>query len=329
MSMSLVHLHFLVLSVALFGLGTALLVGLGYPWLRPRLAAMPPARRHTVLALLAVAPVIAGLLHTAVCVLPGLLDSSWHALDHRAGHAAAVHDHSCIVHPPHGVGPAAWLLSAALLLAFGARLVSEFVRGVRLSRLLRQLVRTAASGPGPGVLTFDSPEPMAMAVGRPRAVLLSSGLVAGADDDHLRAVIAHEHAHLRRRDGLWRAVVRLLSVANLPAARAAMLADLELASEQACDEEAAVAVDSRLTVARALLGVEGLRGDVARLSGAAPAFRGGTLAARVESLLGPAPGVGSPTTHRLLGLVALVAVVAATHPLHHAAERAVAVLLGL
>ena len=76
--------------------------------------------------------------------------------------------------------------------------------------------------------------------------------------DHLRAVLEHERAHLRRQDPLWRLVAALLASAHVSAVRRTLLDDLELASEHACDEEAGARIGSRVLVAQALLAVERL-----------------------------------------------------------------------
>src|SRR5205814_9454341 len=102
----------------------------------------------------------------------------------------------------------------------------------------------------------DTPVPMSFAAGvfKPD-VYVSRGMLSAFGRRELFAVIEHERAHVRRRDTLWRLATRMFSLpyALMPSRRAQLLRELDLAVEQACDEDAATAVGDRLTVAEALL----------------------------------------------------------------------------
>jgi hypothetical protein len=112
-------------------------------------------------------------------------------------------------------------------------------------------------------------------------------------DDELRALLAHEAAHVVRRDAVWlmiAAAVRALAwwqPLNLVAA-----ARLRLAMELCCDERAAVEPRERAALARCLIkvaewNVRPLSDDGAVL--ATMASRGSALRQRLESLLDDAP----------------------------------------
>src|SRR5690606_1504516 len=136
--------------------------------------------------------------------------------------------------------------------------------------------------PALNVLVVETDRPFAVAT-RSDA-LISRPLVEGLPSEELAAVVAHERAHLERRDAPRKPVVRPAAVAHVPSVRRALLADLDLAVEQACDERAALRV-GRLEVARALIAVERLMQRRASLP--ALAFAGSNLVARVEALLAP------------------------------------------
>jgi len=109
-------------------------------------------------------------------------------------------------------------------------------------------------------------------------------------DDEFRALLAHEAAHVVRRDAVWlmiAAAVRALGwwqPLNLVAA-----ARLRLAMELSCDERAAAEPRERAALARCLVKVAewNVRDDGAVL--ATMASRGSALRRRLESLLDDAP----------------------------------------
>jgi hypothetical protein len=107
--------------------------------------------------------------------------------------------------------------------------------------------------------------------------------------DELRALLAHEAAHVVRRDAAWLAVVAAVRALgwwqplNLVAA-----ARLRLAMELCCDERAAAEPHERAALARCLIAVA--EWSVEECPGfAAMASRGSALRRRLETLLDDAP----------------------------------------
>jgi len=321
----------LVLLTASFG--GALVAGLaaiGYPILRGWLARLAPARRARLLTALAVAPVAAGAFVTVLSLLPGALGSLWPVLDHCPGHQHASHVHLCVRHlPVESGGVAVWCLVLTLWALFAVPTARQLVRAFRQQRWLRQLARLARRDAELGALVVDTELPLAMATGR-RAVLLSASLVRALPRALLDVVLAHERAHLRRGDPTRRWLAAVLSSAHLPSVRRRLLADLELASEQASDEEAAAAVGDRARVARALVEVE-------RLLGASPltpslvaaGFSRPPVVDRVEALLVPPRPSARLAADWVWLLVVAALGVASVDAIHHSAEMLVGGLVVL
>lgn len=205
-----------------------------------------------------------------------------------------------------------WLLGAAVLLAGDVRRLAalrRLRRGARPARgaLLRALGAMGSDGGGVALMVAAAaPGPCALPGG---VVVVPPTCALGYSPAQLRAVLAHEVAHVRRRDPTWVLVFRLVAALlwMQPAIRwAAAWSRAE--SELACDDWA---------VARTGLGVELARciekGAASGLPGAlagAPGMlgrRGGTVE-RVRRLVEgnpPAP------THRWRRRVATAAAVGA------------------
>lgn len=287
----------------------------------PAGAARGPATRLRVARLWLYAPLwIPGLLLTAV-LARGLLPG-----DHCLAHVASAHHHHlCLVHLPTSPERALpWALALGVIALAAGRMLAAIRRGRRDARRLRALVALSRPSPyGADVRLLDTAEPIALAVGGlRRSILVSRGLIEGVSPTSLRAILAHERAHVARRDTLLGAVDHVVA-ALLPRAVAAdLVARITLAREQACDAAAAHAVADPLRVARAL--TEVLRLKLRALPGAA-SFDGGIIEARIAWLLDP-PTI--PPLRRWLGpgIVALLILFGAG-PLHDSAEHLLVLLL--
>lgn len=289
-----------------------------------RLRVAPAARADLAVAVAAL-PAGAVVVVAVAVAFPGALDLLGLVRDHCDEHGG--HGHLCLAHPgvaaPSLVAVGALAVAATLLRA--ARWVAARAAAARdLTALLRLGVRGAE---GPDVVRVDGDTVLCHAAGAwaPR-VLVSTRLLAGLTPELLSAALAHERAHVKRRDVLARDLLAVLGFFAWPGALSGAAVAWEEAAEEAADAAAAERFGGPL-VASALVAV-------ARLSLApAPASMpivGARLTRRVRALLDrplhrPALAL-SAVPGLLLALVALAALNA--DPLHHAAETALHLLFG-
>ncbi|MHB9053212.1 MAG: M48 family metalloprotease [Thermoleophilia bacterium] len=122
---------------------------------------------------------------------------------------------------------------------------------------------------------------------RPR-IVLSHGLTAALDRDHLRAVIAHEDAHRAARDNLFITAAKtvILTLFYLPGPRKAFR-EMRLNLERAADLKASKAAGGKLMVAAALAQVAVTMKPAVREPALSSAVSGSgsDLAVRLEALI--------------------------------------------
>lgn len=159
-----------------------------------------------------------------------------------------------------------------------------------LNGLTQQLDLLMGGRGGTTVLLSDGSDmPFAVGIRRP-AVFLPGRLVSRLSSEQIRAVLAHELAHVRRRDyavNLGQRVIEALLWFHPAVHWLSKVAREE--REHCCDELAADVVGDRRVVAGALLALEEARGGLHALL---PAAAGGTLLTRVERLLAVGPAGG-------------------------------------
>lgn len=288
-------------------------------------AASAPATRQRAARLWLYAPLwVPGLLLLAV-LARGLVVGD-HCFDHMA---IAHHHHLCLVHLPSGPEHAlTWGLPLLILGPAGVLLAAAIRRALADRRRLRDLVGLSAPSPfGADVRLLDAPEPIALAVGgwrrsRRATILISRGLIDGVSPASLAAILAHERAHVARRDTLVGGLDHL-AAALLPRAVARDLIDrISLAREQACDAVAARALADPIRVARALTEVLRLKLRPAR---GAASFGASVIEARIAWLLDPP--AAPPARRWALPLTLLTLIAIGAGPLHTAAERLLVFLL--
>lgn len=290
---------------------------------RPAPPAVGPARRSARARMWLYAPIWVTALLLSAALLRGPIALVAGVGDHCTAEDHHQH-HLCLLHPPHASGRAsAWLVTLAVVLPALALAARALRANRREARLEQTLVRSSQpSTLGPDVRILDQTEPLALTVGGLRpVVLVSRGLMDVLSPEALEAVLAHERAHAARRDPLRARIDRVVAAWLPRRVRRALIADLALAREQACDEAAAGRC-GRLRVAATLT-------EVARLGVAAPAvgtsITSSPLEARVHALLAPPPSASAWS----LGALATTLGVAALGlgPVHELLERAVALLL--
>jgi len=137
-------------------------------------------------------------------------------------------------------------------------------------------------------------------------ILLPMPAIVGLSQEQLEAVLTHELAHVRRYDYLAR-LLQSFAETLLFYHPAVWWISWQIAIEReyCCDDAAAQACGDKLSYAKALTGLEQLRGPVPQLSLAA---RGGSLFERIRRLLG-GPARGKRDMTRGLGDVVAVAAV--------------------
>jgi beta-lactamase regulating signal transducer with metallopeptidase domain len=147
--------------------------------------------------------------------------------------------------------------------------------------------------------------PMVVGWLRP-AILVPVAALSGLTAPELEAILAHELAHIRRHDYLvnvLQCVVEILMFYH--PATWWITRVIRREREHCCDDMAVAASCDRLTYARALAAMEGLRTPAFSLSAAA---NGGNLLARVRRILKPQEESMKPV-RMLLCLVVVLAVV--------------------
>ncbi len=310
-----------------FAAGTSLLLAVAWPFLRRGSRHRHPEARARIALATAVAPVVAPIVLVGLCLAPGILVLLGLHTDHCSQHPD--HPHLCIVHPTAMLtAPSAFFLALSLVLLGGA-VLRVALHALRTQRSLRDLRIATSRRLAPGVRCVDSARPFSLTAGlQGSQTYISTAMADALDPGHLAAVIEHERAHARRRDGLRRLAAHVLSWPHVPRVRRSILTELELATERACDEEAGSRLGDRLVVAEAILAAERLLVSTARgRPGALLAFGGSSVPARVHGLLAdPVARRGRAGWWLAGGLT--VACLSMADPLHHAAEHVLGLLLG-
>lgn len=287
-----------------------------------------PERRHRAFVALAMTPSILALAMFSAALLPPLVSLLVPALDHCLAHDDH-HFHICFRHiPPVLVSGLAQGIALGLVVLGSFVLLRASLRARRRARAWRSLLLTSRydSALGAHIVALTTPLAFTAGLWRPR-VFVSEALVRDADPETLAIVLAHEHAHARRRDVLVLAVaawgLRLFGRRT----RALLQAELALSAERAADECAAHASGDRLAVAAAIIRVAQHVTASPQLGVARVHFGAGHIDARVAALMAPSPAItGRAVALAALGAAALGLLVAAD-PLHHVIETLVGQLV--
>ena len=213
-------------------------------------------------------------------------------------------------------------------------LVGLAVHLIRLSAGLRQTYRltftgTAAPPPWLATIARDVGErlrtrlslvrvsalasvPMVIGIVRP-VILVPISFVTGLPPDALRALLAHELAHVRRHDFLFN-LIQVMAEALLFYHPATWWLSRRIREERenCCDDAASQALDDRRALALALVAAEELRRS--RAPALALAATDGSLAGRIHRLLTPVPRTrsGSLAAAAAIPLLSVLLVLPAT-----------------
>jgi Zn-dependent protease with chaperone function len=246
------------------------------------------------------------------------LHGAWHAWEERV-HATPI-THS-ILH----AGNSLCLAAAAYGLGCGLYLLVR-MRAFTVTVRAAAKLRSGSEGGAP-LYTLASPRPACFALGvfRP-AVYVTTGLEEQLSARECQAMLAHEAAHISRRDGLVGALLAgFYHLVPLPGS-AGLQTVWAQAVERACDADAARQIGSPTDVAAALVRVARLMGSATPTVPSLVAFAPHEdLPGRVAALLAmPGEGRALPADRSLvparLMAVSLGLLLAASVPLRHLVE---------
>ncbi len=283
--------------VMIVSLGFSLLVAVVsaviYPFVQTKLQALAPARRANTLLLWSLAPTLVGVVFTLLSFVPSFLSLMGIVQDDCTVHDA--HFHLCLIHPPLPLDSMmSWVLVAFLGIFFVVATFFFMLGLVRALKFRKILMLTSYQHARFDVRVVESKKPLAIAVGfYHMRVFISDYLLQSLSPRQLDVVLAHEQAHLNRKDALWHLVGYVFSFAHMPWLRTRLLSDMNLASEQACDEVAASKTGDRLYVANTIVFLERLFSKQ-QVPAHAFSIMGSNIQQRVESLL-RAPVVHHPS----------------------------------
>ena len=287
-------------------------------------------RRHVAVFCLALAPLLTTTLLMLAALTPSLLSIVHPGLDHCLQHDDG-HAHLCFLHPPQHAAHV--LLWVAISSVSAWALAHALLHGLdlwRAHRRLRALIRSGSALDLPHATLIEDKELLCATAGLffPR-VLVSRQLLALLNPVQRQALLAHETAHVRRRDALSRLVAKALAALYPRAIRQRITHALELAAEQTCDEEAARVVGDRLTVAETILRVErAVAGRSASPIGVCSVgMQDSDVERRVETLLDLAQTRGSLRPLWLVVGVMVALLFLAADELHHTIESLLSPLL--
>ena len=280
-----------------------------------------PARRADLAFAAAVLPGATAMVGTLAAALPSIL-AALGADDHCRLHLH--HAHLCPVHS--GELHTRILIGGALALGFSATSlivwVARTTHGARFVRAARAVGKLSVVD-GIDIVALHGAPRLLHSVGALRPfVVVSAALIDALSPSSCEAVLAHEAAHVRRRDGLALWLISVLSFASPPIFSAWARRKFIAAADEAADEEAAVAVGP-LAVATAIVEVARLRSR-SPLDGIALAADGGAIEARVARLLTLDPRARTPLLLLVMvaGVCAALAALSLSESVHHAVETA-------
>ncbi|MBK9072563.1 MAG: M48 family metalloprotease [Myxococcales bacterium] len=304
---------------------TSAIVGVALLAARRAMSRLTPAANARVLFGAAVLPLLVSVAAMIAALAPSFGLVADHCEPVGTTHA---HPHICTAHHvSEAPALAVALLAGTLALRLGLRL-ARLVRGAYVARVARRNLLASAryeATLGAHVLPLAAPQAFVIGVGHP-LIFVTEGLLADPHRKHSMAALAHERAHIRRRDLLRRALAGMALAFHLPGLASWLEQQVSRAHELAADAEAAADVGSRVDVAAALVAMT--RAQLVPL-GVAMSFGVGDVEARVHALLDAQPRFDRPRPAALLvGLLGLVLLLGLTaDAVHHGVEMVLGLLV--
>jgi hypothetical protein len=212
--------------------------------------------------------------------------------------------------------------AAAVLLSGGGTLAWRWMLVAKGCLIAQRMTRTDGADACPGQADLGSPNAVAAGLLRPR-VVVDRRWWSQLDEADRRLVLAHESAHVRRRDPLTLAVLLVLGAFAPRRAFEGVRDAWEDYAEQCADRAAAREIGDPVAVAEALLAHHR---SSTLIPGFTTAWTGGRLEARVLALLeasaGDQPVPGPDVDGVLLASLALTCalVLSAAPELHRLIE---------
>ena len=283
-----------------------------WPFARGVLQRLTPAAEWRALFTLSCLPLFAGLLVVAACFLPSVFATTDHCLHHGLHHP-----HLCLRHLPYVVPTLAVWAIAGFIVARVGRGLSRAARGLLRSMSMTRALSAAAVPRADGIRVLPGTRPEAFVLGLLRPVLFASSGLLSMPEDVQGVVLAHERAHIERRDPLRQLVATAVLGFHLPGIAEILRLRLLAAAEMAADAQAAEVCCDGPRVAEVLVHL-----TRARHAYPEPVMGfAGNLEVRVRRLLGPR-GHGGLSPAAVGGIVATIVVSAMVlaEPLHHAVE---------
>ncbi len=306
-------------TVGIVAVATSAMVVVLVALLKTRINRLAPSAQARVYMAAALLPLVSSVLVLGAALAPSF---GW-IRDHYVGEVHS-HPHLCAAHEL-SEWPSIPLIALALLVT--GRLLQTLMRTSRalwLSQRALRSMKQASQLDEEGLRVLPTSEPQAFVVGllRPQ-IYATRGLVSGASRAHLPAVMAHENAHLDRRDPLRKFLARVGLQLHIPGLSRHIEVAHERALEMAADEEAAKTLGSRTAVASALVALAKARVRVPNLAcGAAGSQAASEIERRVVHLINHSEHRDWPTrsAFALFATSAAVLIALAADTVHHEVE---------
>lgn len=292
---------------------------LAYPLLRASLLGLHPRYSSNLLLLYWSAPLLGSLL-VALFLFSPMVEEF----------LVSSHCHSaCESHVPQiGSKGLAWfglVVGSVVVLFLLGRTLATVLSAYRLDRQFSNLGKYRGDH-----FAISSSCPLVFTLGwwNPR-IFVSDGLAEACTDTDLSIILMHEQAHKRRRDNLRLLFARLATALLSGKLAKRVFADIQLATEQACDFYAAEK-HGHIAVAETLLKIKRLLMERSQITlKGAVSFADSSIENRVLALLKADEKVALNSWQiSLLLLTGVGILMASIAPLHHGAEWIVAFVTG-
>ncbi len=321
---------FIILCLAAFAmvayglsLGTALLLWV----LKPAISSLTAAGQSRLYFVATLLPALAGVVLLFAALAPSF---GWIA-DHYTTLQVHSHPHLCFDHPIGSWPTMTVMALAAITFLRIAAALAKQGRALWVGKNTQSALRIASREDcEQNLRIIPTKEPQAFVLGLFRPSLyITQGLLSGPHSAHAKAVIAHEQAHMQRRDPLRRFVAELALCCHLPKISTWLGGQHSRSQERAADALAGHAIGNREAVASALVALAKAHLH-APVPQSATAFSGSEVSERVLLLLAP-PGSRdwpSVTALTVLATFALAMSALQADAIHHQIEHGLG-LLGL